>query len=40
VLGEDLQYSEIPDAGHNEAAWASRVGPFLKYLFPLRVRRI
>jgi predicted alpha/beta superfamily hydrolase len=36
VLGADLQYSEIPDAGHNEAAWASRVGPFLKYLFPRR----
>jgi predicted alpha/beta superfamily hydrolase len=36
VIGDDLQYSEIPDAGHNEAAWASRVGPFLKYLFPPR----
>jgi predicted alpha/beta superfamily hydrolase len=36
VLGADLQYSEIPDAGHNEAAWASRVGPFLTYLFPCR----
>jgi predicted alpha/beta superfamily hydrolase len=34
ILGFDLQYSEIPEAGHNEAAWASRVGPFLKYLFP------
>ena len=36
VLGADLQYTEIRDAGHNEAAWASRVGPFLKYLFPRR----
>ncbi|MEX2272181.1 MAG: alpha/beta hydrolase-fold protein [Vicinamibacterales bacterium] len=36
VVGEDLQYSEIPDAGHNEASWASRVGPFLKYLFPAK----
>lgn len=34
VDGADLQYFEIPDAGHNEAAWASRVRPFLKYLFP------
>ncbi|MDQ3169589.1 MAG: alpha/beta hydrolase-fold protein [Acidobacteriota bacterium] len=34
VLGQDLHYSEVPDAGHNEASWASRVGPFLKYLFP------
>jgi enterochelin esterase-like enzyme len=34
VPGDDLQYSEVPDAGHNEAAWASRVGPFLQYLFP------
>lgn len=36
VLDEDLQYCEVPDAGHNEAAWASRVGPFLQYLFPSR----
>jgi predicted alpha/beta superfamily hydrolase len=36
IIGGDLQYFEIPDAGHNEAAWASRVGPFLKYLFPPR----
>lgn len=34
VLGSDLQYAEIPEAGHNEAAWAERVGPFLRYLFP------
>lgn len=34
--GADLQYCEIPEAGHNEAAWASRVRPFLKYLFPPR----
>jgi predicted alpha/beta superfamily hydrolase len=36
VVGDDLQYSEVPEAGHNEAAWASRVGPFLRYLFPSR----
>ena len=34
--GDDLVYAEIPDAGHNEAAWADRVGPFLKFLFPPR----
>jgi enterochelin esterase-like enzyme len=34
--GEDLQYSEIAGAIHNEAAWSERVGPFLKYLFPAR----
>jgi predicted alpha/beta superfamily hydrolase len=34
VLGSDLVYAEIPDAGHNEAAWAGRVGPFLHFLFP------
>ena len=32
--GEDLVYAEIPEAGHNEAAWAARVGPFLQFLFP------
>jgi predicted alpha/beta superfamily hydrolase len=31
---EDLQYSEIEGAMHNESAWAQRVGPMLKYLFP------
>jgi predicted alpha/beta superfamily hydrolase len=34
ALGADLVYAEVPDAGHNEAAWAERVGPFLHYLFP------
>jgi predicted alpha/beta superfamily hydrolase len=35
-LGVDLQYSEIPEAGHNEAAWAARVDPFLRFLFPVK----
>ena len=30
----DLKYFEIPGAGHNEAAWAARVEPALKFLFP------
>lgn len=36
VIGQDLIYAEVPDAGHNELAWAQRVGPFLQYLFPAR----
>jgi predicted alpha/beta superfamily hydrolase len=36
VLGADLMYAEVPDAAHNELAWAQRVGPFLHYLFPSR----
>ena len=34
AVGSDLVYAEIPEAGHNEAAWAERVGPFLRFLFP------
>lgn len=34
ILGSDLIYAEIPEAGHNESAWAERVGPFLHFLFP------
>ena len=30
----DLKYFEIPGAGHNEAAWAARVEPALRFLFP------
>lgn len=33
-LGRDLHYERIEGAEHNEAAWAARVGPFLKFLFP------
>jgi predicted alpha/beta superfamily hydrolase len=29
-----LKYMEARGAGHNEKAWAERVGPMLKYLFP------
>jgi predicted alpha/beta superfamily hydrolase len=34
VEGKDLQYSEIEGAVHDESAWAERVRPFLRYLFP------
>jgi predicted alpha/beta superfamily hydrolase len=34
VDGEDLAYLEVPDAQHTESAWAERVAPMLKFLFP------
>lgn len=34
IEGRDLRYLEVPDAGHNETAWAARVAPMLKFLFP------
>jgi predicted alpha/beta superfamily hydrolase len=33
-LGENLAYFEAEDAEHTESAWAQRVGPMLKFLFP------
>jgi len=33
-LGNDLHYERVAGAEHNEAAWAQRVGPFLRFLFP------
>lgn len=36
--GKDLAYFEIEGATHSEAAWAQRVGPFLRFLFPLDPR--
>ena len=30
----DLHFELVPDAQHNEEAWAGRVGPFLQFLFP------
>lgn len=32
--GHDLTYLEVPDAEHTESAWAERVAPMLKFLFP------
>jgi len=32
--GRDLHYEEIPGGQHNEEAWAQRVAPFLRFLFP------
>jgi enterochelin esterase-like enzyme len=32
----DLHYERVEGAEHNEAAWAQRVAPFLRFLFPVR----
>jgi len=34
--GYDLEYREIEHGQHSEYAWAERVGPMLKFLFPRR----
>jgi predicted alpha/beta superfamily hydrolase len=35
-LNGDLHYERVEGAEHNEAAWAQRVAPFLRFLFPVR----
>jgi enterochelin esterase-like enzyme len=35
-LGVDLHYERVEGAEHNELAWALRVAPFLRFLFPVR----
>ena len=37
--GEDLLYTRVQGGRHDEGAWAKRVGPFLKFLFPSREGR-
>ena len=32
--GEDFAYFEIPEARHEESAWAARFGEVLKFLYP------
>ena len=34
-LGADLHYELVEGAEHNEAAWASRIGNVLQFLFPV-----
>jgi predicted alpha/beta superfamily hydrolase len=34
ILFDDLQYREIEGADHSEGAWATRVDPALRFLFP------
>jgi CubicO group peptidase (beta-lactamase class C family) len=34
ILDNDLKYFEAVGAGHEARAWAERVGPFLRFLFP------
>ena len=38
-LYDDLQYTEIEGGEHTEGAWAGRVDPMLRYLFPPPPRR-
>jgi predicted alpha/beta superfamily hydrolase len=33
-LQKDVQYMEVPGADHSEGAWAARVEPALRFLFP------
>ena len=32
--GKDVTYMRVAGGTHDELAWATRVGPFLKFLFP------
>jgi predicted alpha/beta superfamily hydrolase len=32
--GNDLHYEHVPGGTHDEASWAQRVGPMLRFLFP------
>jgi predicted alpha/beta superfamily hydrolase len=36
LQGHDLCYMEAEDAAHTESAWAARVAPMLKFLFPAK----
>ncbi|MBC7932638.1 MAG: alpha/beta hydrolase [Rubrivivax sp.] len=38
-LDADLKYLEAEGAQHNELAWAERVGPVLRFLFPYEASR-
>jgi predicted alpha/beta superfamily hydrolase len=40
ILYNDLQYTEIKGGEHTEAAWAARVGPALRFLFPPSHRKL
>ena len=35
TIGADFAYFEIPEARHEESAWASRFGEVLKFLYPV-----
>ena len=34
-MGEDFAYLEIPEARHDESAWAARFGDVLRFLYPV-----
>jgi hypothetical protein len=33
-LHDDLEYLEADGSDHSEGAWAARIGPVLRFLFP------
>jgi enterochelin esterase-like enzyme len=37
--GENLHFERVPGGTHDEASWAKRVRPMLKFLFPAQERR-
>jgi len=39
-LESDLHYERVEGAEHNETAWAQRVGPFLRFLYPARAQAV
>jgi predicted alpha/beta superfamily hydrolase len=39
TLGDDLRYFEAANASHDELAWAERVEPVLRFLFPKTRKR-
>jgi predicted alpha/beta superfamily hydrolase len=40
TLGDDLIYAEIEGGDHSEGAWAARVDPALRFLFPAKKREV
>lgn len=38
VDGQHLRYHEAEGGQHNEASWATRVGPFLKFLYAMKAK--
>ena len=39
-LGEDLAYFEAEGGEHTESAWAERVDPMLRFLFPAQKSKV
>ncbi len=39
IPGETLHFERVPDGTHDEASWARRVTPMLRFLFPSKVTK-